>query len=58
MSTARTERLHNVTFLDVSSGLVRCNECGGWWTVNYLPGGGRLPRRWWLCPWNGCNDPR
>ena len=40
----------------VNEGHFECLECGATWSPNIQPGG-KLPRRWWVCP-NGCNDPR
>ena len=34
---------------------VRCKQCGQGWLL-YIQTGGRMPRRWWMCP-RGCNEP-
>src|SRR5437870_1301630 len=40
---------------DAARPILRCAECGQGWSPNFQSGG-RLRRRYWVCP-NGCNDP-
>lgn len=44
----------NVSFWCEHQGMFQCDECGQVWSPCLQPGG-RLPRRFWLCP-NGCNE--
>jgi len=45
-----------VTLTNPDRIIVHCDACGQGWSPNILPGG-KLKKRWWVCP-RECNDPR
>lgn len=47
----------DVTITNYERVVLHCNRCGGGWSP-MIQTGGKLKRRWWVCPHNGCNDPR
>jgi hypothetical protein len=47
-----------VEIVDHEQRILWCTTCNaGGWQALIAPGGG-FYRRYWVCPHNGCNDPR
>lgn len=53
MDAMRKLKQAGVSLIDRSTFALQCERCGAiWWPK--LPGGGRLPNGYWMCP-RGCN---
>lgn len=57
VSTSRDgPRDRGVTVHEGEPLILECDTCGQVWMPGFTRGG-RLPRRYWLCPNFGCNHP-